>query len=332
MKLKNDIVNLIVRVEHHLCPQYCGVVDRRRIIAFLLLTISELVIIPYHIMLFLLAKEPYGLSLCGLHTFVFCILQFLIWKRKIAFVKGISSLYLLMFAKLALDSVFCINFGFANDNLSVICNLFVVFILAITALSPLYKTCTIITVGMIPMLLIYLFSTPLMPALFSMKTIFLGFVMLVYVAVYNMSIVTKGLRQPKRMARVENKALNMLADLKDNELEAAESLMKRLTPDVREKIITHASEHLFNEELDRLAWDQVCDGLTFSEKEICKLILQGRTLKEICAKFNKSESNITSQRCHIRKKLNMDRRDDLRRTLEVRFYDAQKQVKKSGAE
>lgn len=41
MKLKNDIVNLIVRVEHHLCPQYCGVVDRRRVIAFLLLTISE---------------------------------------------------------------------------------------------------------------------------------------------------------------------------------------------------------------------------------------------------------------------------------------------------
>ena len=81
---------------------------------------------------------------------------------------------------------------------------------------------------------------------------------------YNMSIVTKGLRQPKRMARVENKALNMLADLKDNKPEAAESLMKRLTPDVREKIITHASEHLFNEELNRVAWDQVCDGRLFA--------------------------------------------------------------------
>ena len=209
MKLKSDMVNLIVRVEHHLCPLYCGVVDRRRIIAFLLLTISELIIIPYHIMLFLVMKESYGLSLCCLHTFVFCLLQFLVWKRKIAFVKGISSLYLLMFAKLALDSVFCINFGLANDNLSVISNLFVVFILAITALSQaLYKTCTIITVGMIPMLLIYLFSIPLMSVLFSLKTIFLGFMMLVYVAVYNMSIVTKGLRQPKRMARVENKALN----------------------------------------------------------------------------------------------------------------------------
>ena len=41
--------------------------------------------------------------------------------------------------------------------------------------------------------------------------------------------------------------------------------MKRLTPDVRQNIITHASEHLFNEELNRMAWDQVCDGLTFSE-------------------------------------------------------------------
>ena len=192
MKLKSDIVNLIVRVEHHLCPQYCGVVDRRRIIAFLLLTISELIIIPYHIMLFLLVKEPYGLSLCCLHTFVFCLLQFLVWKRKIAFVKGISSLYLLMFAKLALDSVFCINFGLADDNLSVVCNLFVVFILAITALSQaLYKTCAIITAGMIPMLLIYLFSTPLMSALFSLKTVFLGFMMLVYVAVYNMTKVSQ---------------------------------------------------------------------------------------------------------------------------------------------
>lgn len=45
-------------------------------------------------------------------------------------------------------------------------------------------------------------------------------------------------------------------------------------------------------------------------------------LKEICNELNKSESNITSQRSHIRKKLNMDRKDDLRRELEKRFYEA----------
>ena len=43
---------------------------------------------------------------------------------------------------------------------------------------------------------------------------------------------------------------------------------------------------------------------------------------EICIELNKSESNITSQRSHIRKKLNMDRKDDLRRELEKRFYEA----------
>ena len=35
------------------------------------------------------------------------------------------------------------------------------------------------------------------------------------------------------------------------ELYAMDTVMKRLTPDVRQKIITHASEHLFNEELHK---------------------------------------------------------------------------------
>lgn len=59
----------------------------------------------------------------------------------------------------------------------------------------------------------------------------------------------------------------MLADLKDNEPEAAESLMKRLTPDVREKIITHASKHLFNEELDRVAWIRFVMGLRSAKRK-----------------------------------------------------------------
>lgn len=40
----------------------------------------------------------------------------------------------------------------------------------------------------------------------------------------------------------------------------------------------------------------------------------------MCDLLNKSESNITSQRSHIRKKLNMDRKDDLRQVLEARIF------------
>lgn len=66
----------------------------------------------------------------------------------------------------------------------------------------------------------------------------------------------------------------------------------------------------------------VCADLTNSERVICQMVLEGKMLKEICIELNQSESNITSQRSHIRKKLNMDRKDDLRRELEKRFYEA----------
>ena len=78
------------------------------------------------------------------------------------------------------------------------------------------------------------------------------------------------------------------------------------------------------EELNNLMWDELCADLTNSEIQICKLVLQDKSLKEICILLDKTESNITSQRSHIRKKLNMDRKDDLKRTLELRFAEIRK--------
>lgn len=102
MELKIRIINLILRVEHHLCPIYCGVIDRHRVIAFLLLTLAEMFIIPFHLSLFIVLGEPWGLSLTVIHALILLGLQFAIWKRKLAFSIGISSVYLLLFAKLLL--------------------------------------------------------------------------------------------------------------------------------------------------------------------------------------------------------------------------------------
>lgn len=90
----------------------------------------------------------------------------------------------------------------------------------------------------------------------------------------------------------------------------------------QQKILDRAAEQLKNNELSKKAWNLVCADLTNSERMICQMVLEGKMLKEICIELNKSESNITSQRSHIRKKLNMDRKDDLRRELEKRFYEA----------
>ena len=145
--------------------------------------------------------------------------------------------------------------------------------------------------------------------------------MIGYVYTYNMSKVTKGLRQPREISSEEQKALEMLANLTDMDYGKAGNLLERLSPELRQRIVNHATERLRKEEVERLAWDMVCADLTKSEKEICKLILEGYTLKDICGKLGKSESNVTSQRCHIRKKLNMERKDDLRRTLECKIAE-----------
>ena len=60
MKAKNKLWDWCLRLEHHLCPDYCGVVDRRRVIAFVLLTLIEILIIPYHFLLFYMMKAGGG--------------------------------------------------------------------------------------------------------------------------------------------------------------------------------------------------------------------------------------------------------------------------------
>lgn len=55
-----------LRLEQHLCPDYCGVVDRRRVIAFVLLSLVEILVIPYHFLLFYMMKVWGGISIIWL--------------------------------------------------------------------------------------------------------------------------------------------------------------------------------------------------------------------------------------------------------------------------
>lgn len=329
MKAKNKIWDLIVRVEYHLCPEYCGLVDRRRVIAFLFLTMIEAVIIPYHIVLYLALQVMGGQVLNLIHIILFGILQYNVWKRKVAFKKGLSLVYLLVFVKLAADCIMCLCYGSMENMLSVLGNIFIIFILAITAMSMLLtRASVIITACLVPIVALTIIHTDMQVLIFSSKALLVGFAMVLYVYTYNVNSVVEKLRQPKRLQESEKKALDILADLKDNDEERVANLLSRLTPKQQQNIIERAAEHLKNRELDYMAWDRVCCELTKSEKEICQLILKGKTLKEICLELGKSESNITSQRSHIRRKLNMERKDDLKRVLQQRFFAARMNVDK----
>lgn len=324
MKAKNKLWDWCLRLEHHLCPDYCGVVDRRRVIAFVFLTLIEILIIPYHFLLFYMMKAWGGMFYNIVHTIALAVLTYVVLKRKVVFKTGISLLYILVFVKLAIDSMLCLHYQGDRDNLSVMSNIFIMFILAITAQSQqLHRTTLGFAVALLPVVAVAISHTQISVLLFSIKAVLIGFLMILYVWLYNWEpVMVKELRQPKQMREEEKKALHMLADLKDEEKDMAVNLLSRLSPEQQQNILERAAEQLKTSELSKKAWDLVCADLTNSERVICQMVLEGKMLKEICIELNKSESNITSQRSHIRKKLNMDRKDDLRRELEKRFYEA----------
>lgn len=324
MTAKNKLWDWCLRLEHHLCPDYCGVVDRRRVIAFVFLTLIEILIIPYHFLLFYMMKVWGGMFYNIVHTLALVLLTYVVLKRKVVFKTGISLLYILVFVKLAIDSMLCLHYQGDRDNLSVMSNIFIMFILAITAQSQqLNRTSLGFAVALLPVVAVAISHTQISVLLFSIKAVLVGFLMILYVWLYNWEpVIVKELRQPKQMREEEKKALHMLADLKDEEKDIAVNLLSRLSPEQQKNILHRAAEQLKTDELSKKAWDLVCADLTNSERVICQMVLEGKMLKEICNELNKSESNITSQRSHIRKKLNMDRKDDLRRELEKRFYEA----------
>ncbi len=331
MKAKNKLWDWCLRLEHHLCPDYCGVVDRRRVIAFVLLTLIEIVIIPYNFLLFYIKDAWVGFSFNLTHTLALALLMYVVLKRKVVFKTGISLLYILVFVKLAIDSMLCLHYQGDRDNLSVMSNIFIMFILAITAQSQqLNRTTLGFAVALLPVVAVALSHTQISVLLFSIKAVLVGFLMILYVWIYNWEpVITKELRQPKQLREEEKKALHMLADLKDEEKDKTVNLLSRLSSEQQQNILDRAAEQLKTSELSKKAWNLVCADLTNSEKQICQMVLEGKMLKEICIELNKSESNITSQRSHIRKKLNMDRKDDLKRELEKRFYEARYKVESS---
>jgi len=55
--------------------------------------------------------------------------------------------------------------------------------------------------------------------------------------------------------------------------------------------------------------------LTPTEKEVCRLIVGGKTICEIASILNKKPNNISTVRIHIRKKLGLATNEDLKEAL-----------------
>ena len=94
MEPKLNLMKAILGLEHYFCPKYCGIVDRRRVIGYLLFSVSEVLIILYHFILILRLGEPHGVVADVVNAVLFASLQLAIWTKKLTFTKGLTFLYI----------------------------------------------------------------------------------------------------------------------------------------------------------------------------------------------------------------------------------------------
>lgn len=97
------------------------------------------------------------------------------------------------------------------------------------------------------------------------------------------------------------------------------NLLGMLGDEARNNVIHNVKEAVTAKKMEQYHLSELLPELTPSEIEICRLVILGKTLKEVCEILGKSESNITCQRSNIRKKIGLKPSDNLRQVLTARL-------------
>ena len=126
------------------------------------------------------------------------------------------------------------------------------------------------------------------------------------------------LLQVLRINKKQIKAYVALAKER-HDVKQTEHLLDLLGEASQKNVIDNVLQYIQTRELSKQNLERIFPELSSSEREICYLILQNKKLSEIGILLNKTESNITTQRGNIRKKLGMNPSDNLQKVLENRI-------------
>ncbi len=91
-----------------------------------------------------------------------------------------------------------------------------------------------------------------------------------------MKEITRNLRQPKRITNIEKKALDMIANMEDSKVDKTGSLMEHLTPELRDVLLIKQQSISVRKKRIKYYGIMFCQGFTNSEKQICKLVYEGK--------------------------------------------------------
>nr|DAH94497.1 MAG TPA: helix-turn-helix protein [Caudoviricetes sp.] len=310
--------NFISRLEHFKYPCYCGLQERRQFVCFLFTTFVELFYIPANI----LGLNDYHHSPIfdiynWLHLIFVIILQILFWTKTFSTKASIYTFFTAIAIKLSAESLYEL-FTAGVYGVHILGNFTIILILASIAIAVrLNKLAIIMTTILTLSLTIFCTTSPLHHILRVIRVFFVGYIFILYVITFDSKNATKGLRMPDRITKEEQSAIDMLINLNKSDKEKVYSLLSRLSSIHQEELFNNIKNYYQKQYIETVNLLSICPSLTPSEIEICKLILIDKSLKEICSILHKTPSNITSQRTHIRKKLNLTKQDDLRTSLMI---------------
>lgn len=105
----------------------------------------------------------------------------------------------------------------------------------------------------------------------------------------------------------------------NNPEEKTNSLLDIIGEQSKENLFTALAAHQKKEKSKLDTIRRIYPYLSPSELNICRLILQDKTVSQICELLHRSSGNITSQRANIRAKLGLKKSDNLKEALQERM-------------
>lgn len=322
--------NFISKLEHFKYPYYCGLQERRQFVCFLFTTFVELFYIPANI----LGLNDYHHSTIfdaynWFHLIFIIILQIFFWTNTLSTKASVYIFFTAIAIKLSAESLYELSTT-GVYGIHILGNLNIILILASVAIAVRLSKLAITIITILTLsLTIFCITSSLHHILRAMRIFFVGYMFILYIIIFDSKNATKGLRMPNRITKEEQSAIDMLINLNKSDKEKVYSLLSRLSSTHQEELLNNIKDYYHQQYIETINLLSICPSLTPSEVEICKLILIGKSLKEICFTLHKTPSNITSQRTHIRKKLNLVKQDDLRTSLMVLLNKAKDSTDKT---
>lgn len=124
--------------------------------------------------------------------------------------------------------------------------------------------------------------------------------------------------------QINRKELYALVDLvsKDRSEQETQQLLDSVGEKAKENLLKTAHNHIREENSQLSLIKKAFPELSATEQTICRLILQDKTVTEICNILYKSSGNITCHRAHIRAKLKLEKEDNLKEKLKERLQQS----------